>query len=149
MRITFILSIILLASCANISTDSKTIDFDSIKSDIKKVMDQQSVDWSEGNIDGFMEGYWKSDSLRFVGSRGITYGWDQTKANYKKGYPDKDAMGELKFDIHDIDVLSSEASLLLGSYTLFRTKDTLSGNFTLTWKKINDKWLITSDMTCG
>jgi len=139
---------IFLFSCSNekplTSEDKKEI-----YSAIETVMDQQAADWSAGDIDGFMEGYWKSDSLRFVGSRGITYGWEQTKNNYKKGYPDKAAMGKLEFDMKQLDVLTPDDAILLGGFTLFRSSDTLSGNFTLTWKQFDGKWLVTSDMTCG
>ncbi len=149
MRILLILIVLAFISCNQGKNSLDSIEINQIETKIKSVMNQQSADWSKGDIDAFMEGYWNNDSLRFVGSRGITYGWEQTKANYKKGYPDKSAMGKLEFKINDIDVLSEEAALLLGGYTLFRELDTLSGNFTLTWKKFNDNWLITSDMTCG
>lgn len=149
MRYLYLTICFFLIACNQTTDTLSTQEISSIESKIKEVMDKQSVDWSNGDIDGFMEGYWKDDKLRFVGSKGITYGWDQTKANYKRGYPDKSAMGKLEFETKDIDVLSKEAAILLGSYTLYRTQDTLSGNFTLTWKQIDNKWLIVSDMTCG
>ena len=64
---------------------------------IKEIMGKQEAAWNRGDIDAFMVGYWNSDSLMFVGSKGPTYGWDQTLANYKTGYPDVQAMGQLKF----------------------------------------------------
>ena len=148
MKCIYLFSVLLFLSCLAEDTLTRK-DANDIKQQIEAVMDKQADDWSDGDIDGFMEGYWQSDSLRFVGSRGITYGWNNTKNNYKKGYPDKAAMGELKFDIKTIDILTPQNAILLGGFTLFRSKDTLSGNFTLTWKKLNEKWLITSDMTCG
>jgi hypothetical protein len=35
----------------------------------------------------------------FIGKSGITYGWQKTLDNYKKGYPDKEAMGKLHFTL--------------------------------------------------
>ena len=55
----------------------------------------QQKAWNEGNIDGFMSSYWNNDSLKFIGSKGITYGWQKTLDNYKKSYPNKEAMGKL------------------------------------------------------
>ncbi|HQX40352.1 MAG TPA: DUF4440 domain-containing protein, partial [Niabella sp.] len=78
-----------ISLCAQ-SKDEKTI---------LAVFDKQLVAWNNADLDAFMEGYWKSDSLRFIGKTGITYGWQNTLNNYKKGYADKAAMGELKFDI--------------------------------------------------
>jgi len=110
-------------------------------------MKTQEVDWNNGDIDAFMESYWKSPDLSFISSRGPTYGWDQTKANYKKGYPSKEAMGSLHFDIIRLDPISTDAYYMIGKFTLTRKNDMPSGHFTLVWRKIEGKWLIASDHT--
>ncbi len=95
-----------------------------------------------------MEGYWKSDSLMFIGSNGITYGWQSTFNNYKKRYPDRATMGALKFDILKMDFHSKNTCWLLGKWHLTRPeKGDVGGYFTLIFKKINGKWLIVSDHT--
>ena len=62
---------------------------------IREVLEYQQNCWNEGDLDCFMEGYWKSDNLVFIGSKGLTYGWQKTLDNYKKSYPTKEAMGKL------------------------------------------------------
>jgi ketosteroid isomerase-like protein len=116
---------------------------------IKTMMLQQSSDWNAGDIDAFMQGYWQSDSLMFVGSRGITYGWKATLDNYKKGYPDRATMGKLKFDFLKMDFFDNTSTCwLLGKWHLTRPeKGDVGGYFTLMLKKINGKWLIVSDHT--
>jgi len=114
---------------------------------IQKVMDMQVAAWNEGNIDKFMEGYWNSDSLTFVGKNGVTYGWKQTHANYKKNYPDKETMGKLVFTIIKKEKLGPENYLVIGKWHLQRSKDEVGGHFSLTWKKIKGRWLIISDHT--
>jgi hypothetical protein len=113
---------------------------------IKAMMLQQSADWNDGNIDAFMQGYWQSDSLMFVGSRGITYGWKATLESYKKGYPDRATMGKLKFEFLKMDFFDAETTCwLLGKWHLTRPeKGDVGGYFTLMLKKINGKWLIVS-----
>ena len=66
---------------------------------IRAVLSTQQNAWNNGNLEAFMDGYWRSDSLSFIGKRGINYGWQKTLDNYKKSYPDKAAMGTLHFDI--------------------------------------------------
>ena len=34
--------------------------------DIRSVLDSQSTAWNSGDIDGYMNGYWQSDSLVFT-----------------------------------------------------------------------------------
>jgi ketosteroid isomerase-like protein len=116
---------------------------------IKTMMIQQTNDWNAGNIDAFMKGYWQSDSLMFVGSRGITYGWNATLANYKKSYPDLATMGKLKFGFLKMEFFDKKKTCwLLGTWHLTRPeKGDVGGYFTLMLKKINGKWLIISDHT--
>ena len=66
---------------------------------VRKILSIQQAAWNRGDIDGFMKGYWENDSLMFIGKSGITYGWNKTLNNYKKGYPDTSAMGKLAFTI--------------------------------------------------
>ncbi len=117
------------------------------KQTILKVMDTQSQAWNKGDISGFMQGYWHSDSLLFVGSKGPTYGWQKTLDNYKKNYPDKASMGILSFHDIKINLLDSNNAFVLGAWQLKREKDTPSGYFTLWFKKIKGEWKIVVDHT--
>ena len=111
-----------------------------------KVMNQQETDWNNGEIDSFMQGYWQSDSLMFIGKNGIKYGWQTTLDNYKKSYPDKAAMGKLEFDILKLEV-NQDTAYMLGKWSLIRESDNPNGYFTLYWKKIKGNWVITIDHT--
>jgi ketosteroid isomerase-like protein len=112
---------------------------------IRKIMAEQELAWNRGDLPGFMEGYWKSDSLRFIGSSGLTYGWQKTLDNYKKGYPDRAAMGGLKFTILSVEKLSRRSAFVVGKWHLTREKGDLSGHYTLLWRKINGRWRIVAD----
>ena len=114
--------------------------------EIEKVMAMQEQAWNEGNIDKFMEGYWNDDSLTFVGKSGLTYGWKQTLANYKKNYSDKEAMGKLTFTLIKKESLGPESYLVIGKWHLQRTNE-VGGHFSLVWKKIKGRWFIISDHT--
>ncbi len=112
---------------------------------IRAVMQTQQDAWNRGDLEAFMQGYWKSDSLRFIGSRGLTYGWQATLDNYKKGYPNRDAMGTLRFDIISVEILSRRSAFVIGKWSLARKAGDLSGHYTLLWRKIGGKWVIVAD----
>lgn len=112
---------------------------------IKQVLEQQRQDWNKGDLEAYMQGYWKSDNLLFVGKNGPKYGWQQTLDNYKKGYPDKAAMGILTFDIKEVSLIDSRNAFVLGAWHLKRAQDEPKGFFTLLLKKIKGKWLVVSD----
>ncbi|MCK7558601.1 DUF4440 domain-containing protein [Chitinophaga sedimenti] len=92
-----------------------------------------------------MTTYWKSDSLMFIGKNGVTYGWQATLDNYKKGYPDKAAMGQLEFNLLEFKRLAKGVYLVIGKWHLTRTIGDLQGHFSLTMKKIDGEWKIIAD----
>ena len=112
---------------------------------IRKILDEQTKAWNEGDIEGFMKGYWKNDSLMFIGKNGINWGWQTTLENYKKGYPDTTAMGKLSFDILIVKKLSPEYYYVVGKWMLTRSIGDLSGHYNLLFRKINGLWLIIAD----
>jgi ketosteroid isomerase-like protein len=112
---------------------------------IRKVLDNQIKAWNKGDIGGFMQGYWKNDSLMFIGKKGIIWGWQTTLENYKKNYPDTTAMGKLSFDIILVKKLSPDYYYIVGKWMLSRSIGDLSGHYNLLFKKINGTWLIVAD----
>jgi ketosteroid isomerase-like protein len=114
---------------------------------IRQVMHNQQEAWNRADIEAFMEGYWKSDSLKFIGRNGITYGWQTTLDNYKKSYPTPEAMGKLTFTILALDILSETSAFMIGRWHLKRATDEPGGHFTLLWRKISGKWVIVADHT--
>ncbi|MDQ8004615.1 MAG: DUF4440 domain-containing protein [Pedobacter sp.] len=112
---------------------------------ILKVLENQRQGWNKGDMDDYMQGYWKSDSLLFVGKNGPTYGWQKTLDNYKKGYPDKSAMGFLTFGIKKVEFLAKDKAFVLGSWNLKREKDEPKGYFTLLLRKIDGEWKVVVD----
>lgn len=139
LRCQFLLWLTLLNTpgFAQTSTDRKAV---------LEILKRQTVDWNAGRVDRFMVGYWPSDSLTFVGKAGITYGYAETLANYKKRYPDRASMGTLKFDILQLDFPARNVAYVTGHWHLTRPKlgDT-GGHFTLLWRKIKNRWVIVSD----
>jgi ketosteroid isomerase-like protein len=118
-----------------------------IESQILAVMDAQVAAWNRGDIEGFMTGYWKSDKLVFASGSEVTRGWQTTLDRYKKNYSSREKMGALKFGDIEINVLSKDAAVVLGSWSLTRANDNPKGKFTLIFRKTKDGWRIVHDHT--
>jgi ketosteroid isomerase-like protein len=112
---------------------------------IRQLLARQSADWNRGDIDNFMKGYWENDSLMFIGKSGVTYGWTNTRNNYKKGYPDTAAMGKLTFTLIHVNKLSKEYYHVTGKWFLKRSIGDVGGHFTLLFRKIKGSWVIVAD----
>ena len=118
------------------------------KEAILNVLKTQQKAWSNNDLDGFMQGYWKSDSLKFYGAGGLTLGWDKTLANYKKRYPTKEHSGTLSFTINDISKINEGAYFVMGAYYLKRSVGDANGIFMIIFKKIDGQWKIIADTSC-
>lgn len=139
MKNTFLLSIICLLFSIAASAQSKD------ETAIRNSIEEQRLAWNRGDLDRFMDTYWKNDSLMFIGKSGVTYGWQNTLNNYKKGYPDTAAMGKLEFNILEVKRLSAEYYFMVGKWHLTRSIGNVGGHFTLLFRKIKGKWVIIAD----
>ena len=146
--ISMILILFLIGSFLNCA-QQKMLDTKSIGKEIFTVLDQQVDAWNRCDIDGYMAGYWKSDSLRFASGNTINYGWQKTLDGYNSRYNTPEAIGHLTFSNVKITVLSEDAALVFGQYMLERKEDTPSGIFTLIFRKKEDGWRIVADHTSG
>jgi ketosteroid isomerase-like protein len=116
--------------------------------EVNNILAVQEKAWNEGNIDAFMQGYWKNDSLKFVSNKGVVYGWQNTYERYKKNYPDRATMGILKFELVSKEQMGKEVYFVVGKWFLKREeKGDIGGYFTLIFRKIKGKWYIVADHT--
>jgi ketosteroid isomerase-like protein len=136
MKKLLFIGMLLLSSYLSFAQDKKAI---------LSVLETQRQAWNRGDLEAYMQGYWHSDSLLFVGKSGPKYGWQTTLDNYKKGYPDKAAMGQLSFDILKVQLLDKTNAFVLGAWNLKREKDAPGGYFTLLLRKIKAEWRVVAD----
>ena len=114
--------------------------------EVAAVMERQQYAWNHGDLEGFMQGYWQSDSLLFIGKSGVTQGHAETLFRYKTGYPNLEAMGKLSFTNLQWYSLGSEYGWLLGKWELERLSGESSGGmYTLLWRQQEGSWVIVAD----
>ena len=116
---------------------------------IRSRLDAQVVDWNGGDIEGFMRVYWRSPRLSFSSGGKVTRGWQKTLDGYKSRYPDAATMGKLSFSALEVTELGDSAALVLGKWHLERKPplESVGGNFSLVFRKMDGEWLIIHDHT--
>ncbi len=119
---------------------------DDLLDTLEDILQKQAAAWNRGDIDGFMQHYWKSEDLTFSSGGKTTRGWQTTKDNYKRRYSTRDQMGHLTFDQLEVFRLGDTAALLLGHWHLDRTNP-VGGNFSLVFRKFDGAWVIVHDHT--
>lgn len=140
---------LLFAASANFAQTDKTKN--KIAENIRQVMNEQVAAWNNGDIENFMNGYWNSPEMKFVSGDNVARGWQAALDRYKKSYDSKAKMGILTFADLEVNVLSKDAAVVLGSWSLDREvegkKDNPHGKFTLIFRKFKNGWKIVHDHT--
>lgn len=121
--------------------DAKTM------TEVRAVLDAQVAAWNRGDIDGFMDGYARSNETVFVSGDRVTRGWQTVLDRYKKGYDTREKMGTLAFTELEITPIGRDAAVALGRWQLTRAKDSPHGRFTLIFRRTSQGWRIIHDHT--
>ena len=115
--------------------------------DLQDMLNEQVDAWNRGDIEGFMDYYWRSEDLVFVSGDTIHRGWQATIDRYKRKYPTKEAMGWLDFDDLRVTAMGEDEAEATGRWRVRARRKTSSGGFELKFRRIGERWLIVSDHT--
>ena len=133
-------------TCMALPTQAQT-PRSSTRTDISTLLHAQADAWNNGNIEAYMEGYWKSDSLIFTSGATVQRGWNATLRKYKTSYDTREKMGKLEFSDLEISELSDSSAWVLGHWKLLRAHDAPGGVFSLILRKFSGGWKIVHDHT--
>lgn len=91
---------------------------------VNEVLDAQLIAWNDGNVAGFMQGYIKDSSVRFITNKRVKTSWQEITDSYKKNYPNKGAMGHLSFHRDEIRWINQTAGIsqVIGRWEVIQTK---------------------------
>ena len=99
--------------------------------------------WNRGDFRGYMAGFKKPDFL-FVSGGKFQDGWQGTLDHYVRDYGGSpERRGKLHFYNMKIDLLASDAAMLIGQYRMERGSRITEGVNTRLFRKIHGQWLIT------
>ncbi|MGD8540482.1 MAG: DUF4440 domain-containing protein [Candidatus Aminicenantes bacterium] len=114
--------------------------------EILDVLAKQKAAWNEGDIEGFMNYYWRSEDFTFQSGNNRILGWDALLDRYKKNYSGENR-GILDFKDLVVKALSENTALVLGRWEVKRKDEVLGGLFTLILQRKPEGWRIIHDHT--
>jgi beta-aspartyl-peptidase (threonine type) len=117
-----------------------------VRAEITAVLERQAAAWNNGDVEGFMQGYWNSPELSFSSGGKVTRGFEPTANHFRTRYPDRAAMGHLTFSDLEVTLLGRDAALVLGRYRVDSSQSS-TGAFSLTMRRIDGSWLVIHDHT--
>lgn len=144
--IAVVFMVLAIAVCAN-AKQGKSVPEPALK-EIRAVLDRQVQAWNRRDLEGFMQGYWRSPNLTFYSGGTSVSGWDETLARYRNRYQSAgNEMGKLEFLDLKIESLGSSAAFVRGRFHLTMSSGESGGLFTLTFRKFANGWKIIHDHT--
>lgn len=114
---------------------------------IRAVLEAQRVAWNNGDVDGYMDGYERSEETVLVSGDNVIRGWQTVHDRYKNNYNTRGKMGTLTFSDLEITLLGNDAAVVLGRWHLKRANDEPHGRFTLVFRRTKEGWKIIHDHT--
>ena len=116
---------------------------------VRSVLATQQAAWNRGDLDAFLQAYWRSDSLTFYSGGEMHRGWEATRERYVRRYQSEGReMGTLEFELYDVSVAGSEHATVRGAWRLKRSADSPHGLFTLIFRRFPvEGWKIVHDHT--
>jgi L-asparaginase / beta-aspartyl-peptidase len=131
---------LLLAGCVSIDSTAD-------QSKILQVLTDQADAWNRGDLEAFLDGYWRSEQTVFAGGGDIHRGFEAMAARYRQSYGTREKMGKLTFSGLTVEWFGKDRAVVTGSWELQRTADKPGGVFTLIFRKLPEGWRIVHDHT--
>ena len=154
LRSPVVLLALLVSACSAPVADAprrvpaaEAFDAAAVERGVRAVLADQVLAWNSGSVRGFMDGYWRSDSLAFLSGGSVRRGWQEAYYAYVRGYPDQATMGVLTFSDLTVRPLSARHALVWGRWGLRRADDAPSGLFSLLFERTDDGWKVVHDHT--
>jgi beta-aspartyl-peptidase (threonine type) len=122
---------------------------DRVEQAVKHVLVSQVEAWNKGDLEGYMQGYWRSPDLTFFSGGAVTQGWEPTLERYRKRYQSGgNQMGHLEFQDLRVEPLGARSAVATGKWQLTMKDGTMPhGLFTLIFRQTEEGWKIVHDHT--
>lgn len=140
-------AVCLASACVLLATTRSIAQQSSVEKEIRELLRDQVAAWNRGDVEGYMRGYWESDSTVFTSGGSLTRGYRQVLLRYKEHYSSREKMGTLEFQDLVLQPLSPTVELVMGVWKLKRASTNPWGRFTLIIEKKPEGWRITHDHT--
>ncbi|MFO7915504.1 MAG: nuclear transport factor 2 family protein [Candidatus Krumholzibacteriales bacterium] len=139
MKKYIILLLAVLAACAETVEEPAEA-----RREITEILGSQKDSWNNGDLEGYMDYYLDSENLTFHSGSRLIRGWESLNSMYRRNYSGE-KMGVLDFSEVKINILSQDASYVIGAWEVALPDTIRKGRFTLILRKLDGEWRIVHD----
>lgn len=106
------------------------------------------ADWNTGNMDGYLDAYWKSGEMSLMFGNQAVRGWQALADLFRSNWETEEAMGDFTTSDVVVSQISSDTVISSGAFTHIFPDETIDGSFTHVWKQLEDgQWQIAHEHT--
>jgi ketosteroid isomerase-like protein len=144
MRMGSLVCLALVACASRAPNRSFTPDDDRA---VRAVLTAQEEAWNQGDVEGFMAGYARTEALVFTSGAKIRRGWQETHDKFVATYGQaRDTMGRLGFEVLAVQPIGADGAVVLGRWSL-DGPSAGSGVFSVVLERRSGGWEVVHDHT--
>jgi len=114
---------------------------------VRATLNAQMAAWNDGDLDAFMDFYWKDDDLQFISGAEVAKGWSATMKRYRDEYADGNGLGQLGLGKLDVNLVTNDVAIVTGRFKHVKDGQSSSGLFSLVMRQDKGVWRIVHDHT--
>lgn len=134
------------AACAPAPGAYEPPDPDVLQAAADSLLNESARAWNAGDLDGFVYWYRRGPETSFLGSSGLTHGWEAIRDRYAPGFEPGADRDSLRFEGLESRPLAPGLGLATARYVLYQADSvTATGVFTLILRDTPDGWRIIHD----
>ena len=132
--------------CAPAVEQAPPVDPATLNAAVDTLLSRSEAAWNGGDLEGFLFWYQRGPETTFLGSTGLTRGWDTIRARYAPRFEAGATRDSLRFEDLVSRPLAPRLGLATARYVLSRGDSvTASGVFTLIVEEKSEGWRIVHD----
>ncbi len=106
-----------------------------------------ATDWNSGDMDSYLDAYWKSPEMSLMFADQAVRGWQALADLFRSNWATEEAMGDFSSSDVVVTQISSDTVISSGAFTHVFPDETVEGSFTHVWKIQDGEWRIAQEHT--
>lgn len=143
-----VLALAAVAGCRESGGRASVGDPEVLQAAVDHLLSESEAAWNGGDLAGFIGWYKRGPGTTFLGSSGLTHGWEAIRERYAARFEPGAARDSLRFEDLETRPLAPWLGLATARYVLFQDDSvTATGVFTLIVEKTPEGWRIIHDQS--
>jgi len=113
---------------------------------IEAILNAQTDAWNRGDLDGYLDYFWRDPRLYYASRNTVVRGWEALRESYARRYGEGAQLGHVQFSDVEIEILAEDAAKVTGRFEVTQAAYPASGTYLIVLRKFAEAgWKVVSD----